>query len=289
LPVPRNDRSVVATRVRLLDEAAARLSAAGVSSPRVDAELLLADVLGLPRSHVVLARPDSAAAERFSVLVERRAARVPLQHLTGTSPFRHLELAVGPGVFIPRPETELLVDAVLPALHRGSVVVDLGAGSGALALAVAQESPGTLVHAVENSPSALIWLRRNAAGTGVHVVAGDVRDPDLLAGLHGRVDAVVCNPPYVPEHTRVDPEVRADPAEAVFAGADGLDLMPAVLARAGDLLRTGGLLALEHDDTHCATVPLMLRADGRWTDVREHRDLAGRPRYATARRLGPHS
>lgn len=271
-----------------LDAAAARLAAAGVPTPRVDAELLLAHVLGVARSRLVLARPRDAEARRFAALVEQRAARVPLQHLTGSAPFRHLDLAVGPGVFVPRPETELLVDAVLPALHEGSVLVDLCAGSGALALAIAQESPGVRGHAVENSPDALVWLRRNADGTGVIVVDGDVRDPGLLAGLHRAVDAVVSNPPYVPSELPVDPEVRADPSDAVFAGTDGLALMPAVLARAADLLRDGGVFVVEHDDTHGAAVPELLRADGRWTDVVDHPDLTGRARFATARRFGSH-
>jgi release factor glutamine methyltransferase len=130
----------------------------------------------------------------------------------------------------------------------------------------------------------LSWLRRNAAGTGVDVVEADIRDPGLLAPLQGAVDAVVSNPPYVPSGSAVDPEVSADPAEAVFAGTDGLALMPAVIARAADLLRSGGALAVEHDDTHGESVPALLVADGRWTDVRGHLDLTGRPRYVTARR-----
>jgi release factor glutamine methyltransferase len=279
---------------RLLGDATARLADAGVPTARVDAELLLAHVLAVPRSRLVLAQADDDDAARLAALIEQRAARVPLQHLTGRAPFRHLDLAVGPGVFVPRPETELLVDAVLPALHGQSVVVDLCAGSGALALAIADESPGTCVHAVENSPVALAWLRRNARGArnarddNVRVVDGDVRDEDLLVDVHGTVDVVVSNPPYVPSGTVVDPEVRADPSGAVFAGSDGLALIPAVVARAAALLRIGGLFVLEHDDTHALAVPEMLQADGRWVEIVEHPDLTGRARFVTASRSGSH-
>ena len=275
-------------RVRaLLADAVARLDAAGVASSRVDAELLLAHCAGVSRSWLItLDEVPPDIVSRFAALLERRAGREPLQHLTGTAPFRNLELAVGPGVFVPRPETELLVDAVLPVLAGLSapLVVDLCSGSGALALAVAAELPGSRVIAVERSDRALNWLRRNTAGTGVEVLAGDVTSPDLLPAERERVDAVLSNPPYVPAATPVDPEVRADPDEAVFAGSDGLRLIPAVLERARELLRPGGVLALEHDDTHAESVPALLPADC-WDEVREHADLSGRPRFVTARRL----
>ena len=273
----------------LLRDAVEALTEAGIATPRVDAELLLAAALGVPRS-ALLTRDDvpPRAARTFAAMITERAARRPLQHITGTAPFRHLLLAVGPGVFVPRPETELLVDAVLPPLRlvEDPQVVDLCAGSGALALAIAQEVPGAQVAAVERSVAALRWLTRNAAGTGVRVVEGDVTDPDLLRPLHGRADAVVCNPPYVPSRTEVDPEVRADPADAVFAGRDGLDLMTAVIERAADLLRPGGVFAVEHDDTQGDAVPALLELDGRWGDIEAHRDLTGRPRFARATRRG---
>jgi release factor glutamine methyltransferase len=271
-----------------LAAATAQLTAAGVATPRVDAELLLAHVLGVPRSRLVLveAIPADAAAE-FAALVRRRAERVPLQHLVGTAPFRHLDIAVGPGVFVPRPETELLVDAVLAEVRVGSVVVDLCAGSGAIGLAVAQEAPGSVVVAVELAPEALTWLRHNAAGSSVRVVRGDVTDAGLLTGLSGGVDVVVSNPPYVPAATEVAPEVRADPPGAVFAGADGLALIPAVLARAAQLLRPGGLLALEHDDTHARPVAQLAAAAG-FGEIADHTDLTGRPRYLTARHCRTH-
>ncbi|MBB5824602.1 peptide chain release factor N(5)-glutamine methyltransferase [Micromonospora carbonacea] len=309
--------------------AARVLAAAGIDAPRAEAELLAAHVLGVPRGRLALAdglAPDQL--DRYDALVARRATREPLQHLTGTAAFRHLELAVGPGVFVPRPETELLagwgVDqarlrsggggssgpggsavpggsaasgaapAGAPATAGSPLVVDLCSGSGAIALAVAQETPAARVVAVERSPAALAWLRRNAADRAaagdrpVEVVAADVTDPGLLGGLEGRVDVLLCNPPYVPRAVEVPPEVAAhDPDEAVFGGADGLDVIRPVLARAALLLRPGGVLGVEHDDTHGAAVPALLAADGRYEVVEEHRDLAGRPRFTTARRRLP--
>ncbi len=257
-----------------------------MGSPRLDAETLLAFVLGIERGRLILRERVSAGeGERFLELVGRRADREPLQYLTGVAPFRHVLLTVGPGVFIPRPETELLADAALAALAHihDPVVVDLCSGSGALAVAVASEAPAARVYAVELSPSALDYLRRNAAGTSVVVVQGDVGDSAILAELDGGVDVVVSNPPYVPSSTPVSAEVRHDPPEAVFAGADGLDLMPAIASAAHRLLRSGGLLAIEHDETHGSTLAARLGATG-WLEVTEHRDLTGRARYVTALR-----
>jgi release factor glutamine methyltransferase len=270
----------------VLTEATRRLGAAGVGSPRVDAELLLAHALGLTRSRLALIdhlEPDQLA--RFQPLVERRAGREPLQHILGTAAFRHLELAVGPGVFIPRPETELLIDAVLATLRESDapIVVDLGSGSGALALSVADEVPGARVYAVERSAAALSWLRRNAAGAPVTVLAADLADPELLTDLDARVDVVLSNPPYVQSDTVVGAEVAHDPAVAVFAGPDGLGTIPAVIDTADRLLRDGGVLALEHDDSHQPAVLARL-GQPRWRDVAGHDDLTGRPRFVTARR-----
>ena len=267
----------------LLADATRRLADRGIDTPRVDAELLLAHTLGVSRNRLVLldAVPGLAAA-RFTAVLDRRAAREPLQHITGSAPFRGIDVAVGPGVFVPRPETELLVDAVLPVLTGADepVVVDLCAGSGALALAIADEVPAAAVYAVEGCADALVWLQRNATDR-VHVVAADVRRP-LLPELCGRVSAVVSNPPYVPDATVVAAEVRRDPSAAVFAGADGLRLIPAVIARAAELLRPGGVLAVEHDDTQADAVPALLHAGGGWVGIEDHHDLAGRPRYALA-------
>jgi release factor glutamine methyltransferase len=271
----------------LLAQATARLADAGVGTPRVDAELLLAALLDLPRGRLITAaEPPASVQATFQEWVGRRVAREPLQHITGLAPFRHVELAVGPGVFVPRPETELLVDAVLPHLRSldRPAVVDLCSGSGALALAIADEVPSASVIAVEYAQAALRWLTRNASGTSVRVVGGDIRDPELLRALYGQADVVVANPPYVPLPTDVSPEVLADPRDAVFAGSDGLDLIPTVISRAAMLLRSGGQFAIEHDDTHGEQVPRLLAADGNWQAVRAHHDLAGYPRYAVATR-----
>jgi release factor glutamine methyltransferase len=277
-------------RIRLspvIATAVADLARAGVQSPRVDAELLAAHVLGIPRGRLLLVdslRPDELG--RFTALVAERARRVPLQHLLGTAAFRHLELEVGDGVFVPRPETELLAGWGIERTAPGATVVDLCSGTGAIALSVADESPAGRVIAVERSPVALGYLRRNAAAfPAVEVVEGDVTDPGLLCALSGRVDVLLCNPPYVPDGTAVPPEVADhDPAEAVFGGADGLTVIRPVIALAAALLDTGGVVGIEHDDVHAEAVPALLRADGRFTDVTAHADLAGRPRFATARR-----
>jgi release factor glutamine methyltransferase len=278
-PVPLRPALVAAT---------AELASAGVASPRVDAELLAAHVLGVPQGRLAtVAELPASRVEAFRRLVAARASRVPLQHLLGTAAFRHLEVAVGPGVFVPRPETELLVDWGLRTLRGGSpTVVDLCSGSGAIALSVALEHPGSVVYAVERAPSALGWLRRNAAGTAVEVVAGDATSSAVLSTLDGTVDLVLCNPPYVPDGTRVGPEVADhDPADAVFGGPDGLDVIRGVVARAAALLRPGGALGIEHDDSHGVAVPRLLAASGRFTDVQDHVDLSGRPRFATGTRL----
>jgi release factor glutamine methyltransferase len=274
----------VSTPVRaLLADATQRLTGAGIDTPRVDAELLLAHVSGIARGRLgLLSAVEAVIAAQFADALERRAAREPLQHITGSTPFRGIEVSVGPGVFVPRPETELLVDAVLPALTSATdpVAVDLCAGSGAIALAIAAEVPGAAVYAVEGCADALRWLRCNAAER-IHVVAADVRGP-VLPELGGRVSAVVSNPPYVPDATAVSPEVLCDPPAAVFAGADGLRLIPAVVARAAELLQAGGVLALEHDESQARAVHTLLHAAGVWDSIEDHRDLAGRPRYVRA-------
>jgi len=258
------------------------LSAAGVPSPLVDAELMAAHVAGTSRGGLILAEPpEEEAVARFAQMVRERTERVPLQYLIGVD-FVGIELAVGPGVFVPRPETELLVEWALRKLNGSGppVVVDLCSGSGAIAVAVAANRPDAKVYAVERSAEALEWLRRNAEGRGVEVVAGDATDAGTLAGLDGTVDVVLSNPPYVPEATAVAPEVRQDPHLAVFGGEDGLDVIRPLHKRAWDLLRDGGMFAVEHDDTHGVVVPVLLREAG-WSHVREHRDLAGRARFAT--------
>jgi release factor glutamine methyltransferase len=283
----------------LLAEATAILTEAHVPSPRVDAELLAAHVLGVPRGRLAVAPDLDPDQERtFRHLVARRAAREPVQHLTGEAPFRYEVLQVGPGVFIPRPETEQLVMWGLSWLRAQGVhqprVVDLCAGSGAIAIAVAAEKSGATVVAVERSPSALPWLRRNveaavaagrlAPGSRLIVVEGDATDPAVLAEIDGSVDLVLSNPPYVPQLNRptLPPEVAEhDPPEALFAGPDGLDVIRALIPRIATLLRPGGAFALEHDETHVHVVPTLLAADGRFTQVETHKDLARRPRFTS--------
>jgi release factor glutamine methyltransferase len=236
---------------------------------------------------------DPPVIETLRMLVSRRALRVPLQHLTGTAAFGPIEVAVGPGVFVPRPETETLLAWGLAALEgvAAPVVVDLCTGSGALALAVAHARPDAQVHAVERDPVALSWARRNAdaraaAGdTPVRLYAGDVADPGLLAALDGLAHLVLCNPPYVPVGTPLPPEVALhDPPQAIFAGEDGLAVIPDVVRTGTRLLREGGWIAIEHDDSHGQAVPALLAARRVLTGVADHTDLAGRPRFATARR-----
>lgn len=275
-------------------EAERVLSAAGVASPRADAELLAAHLLGVERTKLMMVPlVDSPVVEALQDLVRRRAARVPLQHLTGSAALGPVRLHVGPGVFVPRPETELLLEWGLGWLAGVSspVVVDLCTGSGAVAVAVAASRPDAEVHAADNDPGALGWAQRNvdehatAGHAPVRLVPGDVGDPAVLAELNGRVDLVVCNPPYVPEGTPVPLEVRNyDPHDAVFGGRDGLDVVRHVVACAARLLRPGGAVAIEHDDTHRGSVPALLAARQAFTQVVDHEDLAGRPRFATARR-----
>ncbi|MGI9156368.1 MAG: peptide chain release factor N(5)-glutamine methyltransferase [Marmoricola sp.] len=272
---------------RLLVDGSGRLAEAGVASPDHDAAELLALALGTTRGQLTLVTrltDDQAAA--YDALLTRRADREPLQHLTGTAAFRYVELAVGPGVFVPRPETELLAGwAVEQALTMVRPrVVDLCTGSGAIALSVASEVPTAVVHAVELDPGALVWAERNLAGSAVSLHAGDLAD--ALPELDGTVDVVVCNPPYIPLEAweSVAAEARDhDPAAALWSGADGLDAMRDLERTAARLLRPGGVLGAEHADAQGATAPAVFAASGRWTDVRDHPDLAGRDRYLTAR------
>jgi release factor glutamine methyltransferase len=282
----------VATDLRAaLAAATAELTDAGVGSPRNDAELLAAHVLGCRRGALFAADISEEQAGRYADLVSQRASRVPLQHLTGVAGFRHLDLAVGPGVFVPRPETELLAGWGLSVLRPGAVVVDLCAGSGALALSVANECPSARVYAVEASEYAVAWARRNAetraslGDTPITLLHGDATDPAVLAELDGTVDLVLTNPPYVPDGATVAREVAEhDPPEALWGGPDGLDVVRALVRRAASLVRPGGYLGIEHADSQGTAVPAVVRAAGGWTDITDHRDLADRDRFTTARR-----
>jgi release factor glutamine methyltransferase len=222
--------------------------------------------------------------------VARREQREPLQHLTGVAGFRYLELQVGPGALVPRPETELVAgEAIAFALAvraqgRPPVVVDLGTGTGAIALAVASEVPGSVVHAVEPDPAALAWAARNVEATGHPVTLHQSTAADALPELDGRVDVVVSNPPYLPEGTEVAAEVGHDPQLALWGGPDGLRVIREVIAAAGRLLRPGGALVVEHDQRHAAEVLSLLVLSTSWTGELTHLDLTGRQRFATARR-----
>ncbi len=265
--------------------ASARLAEAGVPSPGFDAEELAAHSLGITRRD--LWRHDDVGDD-FATYVERRAGREPLQHITGRAYFRHLDLLVGPGVFVPRPETEVVaqaaIDAALAVARSGRkpAVVDLGTGSGAIALAVATEVRSARVHAVEADPGAHEWAARNSAGSGVDLRLGDMAQ--ALADLDGGVDVVVSNPPYIPAGAHIrDPEVAAhDPALALWSGEDGLDAVRIVEQVAARLLRPGGVVVVEHADLQGESAPGVFTATGRWTDVCDHRDLAGRDRFLTA-------
>ena len=269
-------------------DAAALLRAAGVASPERDADRLLAHVLDVGLGRLPLVDDlDATQQEQYDALLARRAAREPLQHLTGSAAFRHVELAVGPGVFVPRPETELLAGWAIDAardLGRPALVVDLCTGSGAIAKAVAYEVPDADVHAVELDEGALAWAERNLAGTGVDLRHGDLAT--AFDDLAGTVDVVVCNPPYIPLEAweSVAAEARDhDPHLALFSGQDGLDAIRVLEQRAALLLRPGGVVGAEHADVQGELAPGVFAAAGRWLDVADHRDLAGRARYLTAR------
>jgi release factor glutamine methyltransferase len=276
----------------LTRNAAETLAAAGVESSTYDARVLLAHVLGIGLGELALV--DSVTADQraaYDALVARRATREPLQHLTGTAAFRHVELQVGPGVFVPRPETELLAGWAIEAartLLAGSaaevVVVDLCTGSGAIARAVADEVPTAHVYAVELDEGAHAWATRNLAGTGVELRQGDMAA--AFDELAGRVDIVVCNPPYIPLEAweSVAAEARDhDPHLALFSGDDGLVAIRVLEQRAGHLLKPGGVVGVEHADVQGESAPEVFTAAGRWSEVRDNDDLAGRPRYVTAR------
>jgi len=267
-------------------EAARILADAGVASPRVDAELIAAHVLDVPRGKLMLTPlVDRQVVDAIAALVRERAKRVPLQHLLGWAALGPVTVDVGPGVFVPRPETELLLSWGLSFLEgrTSPVVVDLCTGTGALALAVATSRPDATVHAVEVDATALAWARKNLGSTGVRLLAGDVTEPGLLSELDASVDLVLCNPPYVPVGTAVPPEVgEHDPFRAVFAGSDGLSVIRHVVNLSARLLRSGGAVGIEHDDTQGESVPALLATRKVLTNVEDHEDLAGRPRFATA-------
>lgn len=279
-----SDGQVRTQAERLLAGATESLERAGVPSPRHDAETLLSHVTGVPRMALVQrAKPDPIQAAAFLELVEARARRLPLQHLIGSAAFRYVDVEVGPGVFVPRPETELLAGWAIDHAKSlmSAVVVELCAGSGAIALSVVHEVPGAQVHAVELDEPAFGWAQRNLDGTGVDLRLGDMAD--AFPDLDGSVDIVVANPPYIPLDAweSVAPEARDhDPALALWSGDDGLDAMRVLEQTAWRLLKPGGVVGAEHADAQGESAPDVFTA--RWAEVRDHLDLAERPRYVTA-------
>lgn len=270
-----------------------RLEEAGIENAGIDAELLIAHVLHVSRGDVRLAHlrgdeVDDEKAEEILALSAERAERVPLQHLTGRAPFRHLDLHVGKGVFVPRPETETLaqiaINYLAVAAEPEPIAVDLGSGSGAIALAMATEAPRSRVFAVERSDDAVVWTKKNVAefgGDNISVIHGSFHDD--LPELEGKVAVVATNPPYIPEGAIPrDPEVRLhDPYQALYSGQDGLDDIR-ILSKVGlKLARAGGLIAIEHGELQGSDVRDILRTAG-WTSAATHPDLTQRDRVTTA-------
>jgi release factor glutamine methyltransferase len=267
-----------------------QLSAAGFAE--VEAENLLAHTLGISRMdlHNPVAVESALTAigdttiveETFWKLLDRRCAHEPLQYLTGVAYFRHLELKVGPGVLVPRPESELLVEAVLNFVEKreGAIsVVDLGAGSGALALAIATEAPQTHVIAVEKSPAAIQWLKENVSFIDEKV---RILESDVATALVGvKCDVVIANPPYIPNAQELPRDVKDhEPADALFGGDDGMKSPRLFIEAASRLLKSGGFLAIEHHEEQGLEMAAVLHDD--FSDILLHKDLTGRPRFTTA-------
>jgi release factor glutamine methyltransferase len=279
------------TRLRCaIDSATTLLADAGINTARYDAEELAAHLAGTERGRLALLdSPDDTFFDRYHAAITARSRRVPLQHITGTAAFGPLTLVVGPGVFIPRPETEVMLEwataQCLPGAPARPLIVDVCTGSGALALALAQRWPEARVLGIDNSDAALEYARRNSLGTKVELVRADATDPGLLTQIDGQVDLVVTNPPYVPDTVELEPEVAEhDPPHAVFAGPDGMRVIAAVVRLAGRWLRPGGFFAVEHDDTTSLLTSELVSSTGLFDDIAARRDLTGRSRFVTARR-----
>jgi release factor glutamine methyltransferase len=271
---------------RAIDSATAVLAEAGIDSARCDAEQLAAHLAGIDRGRLpLLDLPGDDFLRRYQSVITARAQRVPLQHLTETVSFGPVMLRVGPGVFIPRPETEaMLAWATAQRLPARPVIVDVCTGSGALAVALVHQWPEARVLGVDDSEAALDYARRNAEGTAVELVCADVNTP-ALRELDGLVDLVVANPPYIPDGVLLEPEVaQHDPHHALYGGPDGMTVITAVVGLAGRWLRPGGLFAVEHDDTTSSMTVELIRSTALFDNVIARRDLAGRPRFVTARR-----
>ena len=274
----------------LLRQAKSQLDESGIS--QVDAEHLLAYCLGVSRmdlhnpvileSTLATIGDEQTIEETFATLVERRIGFEPLQYLTGSAPFRHLEIEVGPGVLVPRPESELLVEAVLAHISNleGIVsVVDLGAGSGALSLAIATEAENTRVIAVEKSTDAIVWLKQNVSRIDekVRIVEGDVSQ--VLIGV--KCDVVIANPPYIPDDQVLPRDVAGfEPHIALFGGPTGIEIPRLFITAAARLLKSGGVLVIEHTEEQGLVIEAELALD--FENVVLHRDLNDRPRWSSA-------
>ncbi|KAA8965661.1 class I SAM-dependent methyltransferase [Mycobacterium sp.] len=275
---------------RAIDSAAAILAQAGIDSARWDAEALATHLAGGDRGRLALLdRPDEEFLARYRAAVSQRARRVPLQHLIGTVQFGPVELRVGPGVFIPRPETEAMLEWAtgqdLSRLSRQPLIVDVCTGCGALAVALSQRWPTARVVGIDDSEAALGYARQNSVGSAVELVCADVTAPGVLAELDDRVDLMVANPPYVPDGLELEPEVdRHDPRHAVYGGPDGMTVITAVVGLAGRWLRPGGLFAVEHDDCASEQTVQVLERTKLFDDVVARTDMTGRLRFVTARR-----
>ena len=275
----------------LLSESSTKLKVAGVTSATVDAELLACYCLGISRSELQLliatSQPFPAKhLDMFHSVLARRVAREPLQHITGSAPFRHLELKVGPGVFTPRPETEQVVDFALEKISKveNPIIVDLCSGSGAIAISLTTEIPVSKVFAVELSKDAYGYLLQNAASYGLS--EDNLRNEDLqnsLFELDGQVDLVISNPPYIPNDAiPIDLEVQLhEPSMSLYGGVDGLDVVRQISIRAKSLLKSGGLLVLEHADSQSSAIGKLLLAEG-WIEIDARADLAGKERMISA-------
>jgi release factor glutamine methyltransferase len=291
--MPEPAHSALPSVADVVRDTITRFASAGIPDPQVDAELLLAHVLATSRGGVQAAairgdRLSDAARAALVPLVDRRCAREPLQHLTGLAPFRSMELAVGPGVFVPRPETEMVAQLAIDALGASAsvapIAVDLGTGSGAIALAMATEVPRARVYAAENSVDAFIWTNENVARIGAdNLTLAFVDLADAFPELDGAVSVVASNPPYVPDDAIPrDPEVRLyDPPAALYGGPDGLDAVR-VLSRVGlRLAHPGGMIVIEHGEWQGASIRDILTGDG-WRAAATHPDLTTRDRATTA-------
>jgi release factor glutamine methyltransferase len=275
----------------LLSESASKLKEAGVTSAIVDAELIACYCLGISRSELALMVATNQEfpknyLDNFQLALARRVARQPLQHITGTAPFRHLELKVGPGVFTPRPETEQVVGFAMEKLAnlQSPLIVDLCSGSGAIAISLATEVLGSKVFAVEKSEEAFVYLLGNAASYGLS--ENSLRNEDLqnsLTELDGQVDLVISNPPYIPNDAiPIDLEVQLhEPSMSLYGGVDGLDVIRQISIRAKKLLKSGGLLVLEHADSQSSAIGKLLLAGG-WLEIETRADLAGKERMISA-------